>query len=56
MKTYAITVRATVTKTYEIEAESRDEAVETAHEIFSTSSDGVDEDYQQETLDVEEVK
>jgi hypothetical protein len=55
MKTYDITIRATVTKTVRVEAENRAEASIQAHEEFSTECDG-QENYEQETLDIEEVK
>ena len=55
MKTYDITIRATVTKTIRVEAKDKVEASIQAHEQFSTECDG-QEDYEQNTLDIEEVK
>jgi hypothetical protein len=52
---YKVTIRATVTKTYTVNASSEDEAVEEAHQIFSVLEDGVPEDYDQDTLEVERV-
>lgn len=56
MKTFAVTVRATITKTIEVEAETEESAQEQAHEQFSVLCDGTDENYNEETLDVTEVK
>jgi hypothetical protein len=56
MKQYQVTIRATVTKTYTVEAENADKAIETGHEIFSVLEDGADEDYDQDVLSVEEMK
>lgn len=55
MKTYDVTIRATVTKTIRVEAEDKTEATIQAHEQFTTGCDG-DENYEQNTLDIEEVK
>ena len=55
MKKYSVTIRALVTKTYEVEAESEAEAIATANDIFSVlNEDGIDEDYQQDVMNVEE--
>ena len=56
MKQYQVTVRAVVTKTYVIEAESEAEATATAHDTFSVLEDGTDENYEQDLVSVEEVK
>ena len=55
MKTYAVTITATVTKTYTVEAASKDEALSLAHESFSVVHDGAPERYEEETNSVEEV-
>jgi hypothetical protein len=56
MKTFNVTIRATVTKTYPIAAVSREEAEATAHDAFSVlNEDDMDERYGQETLDISEV-
>jgi hypothetical protein len=55
MKTYYVTIQATITKTHRVEAETVDEAVEQAHEIFSVLDDGNPEKYSEETLHIEEV-
>ena len=54
MKIYEVTIRATVTKTLSVEAWNRTSAEEAAHEQFSVLNDGVDENYDQETLRIEE--
>jgi hypothetical protein len=55
MRTFDVTIRATVTKTLRVEAEDRGKATIQAHEEFSTECDG-QENYEQETLDIEEVQ
>jgi hypothetical protein len=54
MNTYEVTIRATVTKTLSVEAKDERCAEEAAHEQFSVLNDGVDENYDQETLRIEE--
>jgi|TARA_B110000908_G_scaffold163859_1_gene211002 hypothetical protein len=54
MKVYEVTIRATVTKTLSVEAWNHTSAEEAAHEQFSVLNDGVDENYNQETLRIEE--
>jgi hypothetical protein len=57
MKTYKVTIRMTVTKTYEVEAEDEQEARDDASVNASPQHEaGVPEDYDQEILEVEEVK
>lgn len=56
LKQYDVTIKATVTKTYRVDAEDEDKAVEEAHTIFSVLNDDIPEDYEEETLNVEEVK
>lgn len=54
MKTYEITIRATLTKTYTVEAEDAATAECVAHEIFDIHNEpDVPENYEQETMDVE---
>jgi hypothetical protein len=56
MPKYAITITATVTKTYEVEEFCEGKAIETAHEIFSVlNEDGIEEKYDQETVRVEQI-
>jgi hypothetical protein len=40
-----LTIRATVTKTMTIEANSADEAAATANDLFTTECEGPDEDF-----------
>ena len=54
MKTYEVTIRATVTKTYEVRAVDKESAEDLAHDMFTVSCEGP-EKYQQDTLEVEEV-
>lgn len=56
MKTYAVVVRATITKTILVDAENKDAAVEIAHGDFTTECDEYDENYVEETLSVEEIE
>lgn len=56
MKTYEVTIRATVTKTYEVRAVDEESAEDLANDMFVVSYEGgVSERYGQDTLDVEEV-
>jgi hypothetical protein len=56
MKTYDITIRATITKTFTIEADSREAAIEDANEKFHVGHEfDVPEDYKQEVIRVEET-
>ncbi len=52
MKTYGVVIRATITKTIFAEADSEDEAINLAHEYFTSECDGSDE----ETISIEELK
>lgn len=52
MNTYKVTIRATVTKTIDVEANHEQSAIDEAHETFSVLNDGLDENYDQETLDI----
>ena len=53
MQTYEITIRATITKTYTVEADDAATAEAVAHEIFVvTNEPDVPENYEQETIDV----
>ena len=52
---YRVTIRATVTKTVEVEAENESEATEIAHQEFSVLNDGDEEKYEQDTVNVQSV-
>ncbi len=53
-KTYAVTIRATITKTYRVTSTDMDSAIVQAHELFNAMPDDVDESYDQDTLFAEE--
>lgn len=55
MKTYDVTIEATVIKVIRVEAENEDDAYVLAHESFSVLEDGNPEDYTQESLSIQEV-
>lgn len=55
LKQFNVTIRAKVTKTLLILADTPEEAQEIAHQEFSTVCDG-DEHYEEDTLDITEVK
>ena len=55
MKTYDVTIKAIVIKTYTVEAEDEDEASLIAHEDFTVESDDTPERYEQETVEILEV-
>ena len=54
MKTYNITIRATVTKTIRVQAENEQDAIELANEEFDVANDHNDENYEQDLLDITE--
>jgi hypothetical protein len=49
-KTYAVTIRATITKMYQVTSTDMDSAIVQAHEIFSAMPDDAEEKYEQETV------
>jgi len=54
--TYDVMIVATVRKTIRVDAKNEDEAINMAHELFTVASeDGIDEAYDQETVDCELV-
>jgi hypothetical protein len=55
MPTYDVTITARVTKTIRVEADTEQEAIEQAHESFTTVCDGPDEKYEEDTDSVVEV-
>jgi hypothetical protein len=55
MKEFDVTIIAKIRKTYRVDAETEDEAIETAHQIFTVVNDDIPEDYDQDTVDCEEV-
>lgn len=55
MKTYEVTIQATVRKTITVEAEDEQQAVDFAHEEFTVASTDEAESYNEEYLDIKEV-
>jgi len=56
MKTYEVTIRATIYKTITVEAENEDDAYVEAHERFSVLNDDTPEQYEQDSVGIEEVQ
>lgn len=56
MKTYQVTIEARIIKSYIVEADNEDVAYELAHEQFSVLNDDTPERYEEQTLDICEVK
>jgi hypothetical protein len=55
MKTYDVTIQATVTKTIRVEAKDSNEATIQAHEEFNVYSGEAEEHYDEQTLEISEV-
>ena len=56
MRQFDVTIKGSVTKTYRIEAENEQDAIEQAHEGFSMlAEEGIEEDYNEETMEVVEI-
>jgi hypothetical protein len=53
MKTYSVTIQATITKTIAVHAEDADQAAELAHEQFDVTANEDPERYEQDTIRVE---
>jgi hypothetical protein len=51
MKKFEVTIRATVTKTYLVDSDNIESAIEDAHDYFSVIPDNAPEKYEQETID-----
>tara|TARA_R110002020_G_scaffold67187_1_gene176633 strand:+ start:450 stop:629 length:180 start_codon:yes stop_codon:yes gene_type:complete len=56
MAKYKVTIRATVTKTIEVDALGLEEADEQANEMFTTNCDKAKERYEQETVSIENIE
>ena len=52
MKPYEVIIRAIVVKSVRVLADSREEAIESAHDLFSVDCDGDEIRYEQETVEV----
>ncbi len=55
MKNFEVTIKAVITKTYNVQADDQDTAYELAHEKFSALSDDTPEHYEQETINIKEI-
>ena len=55
MKTYEVTIKATIIKTYTVNAENEDNAINIAHDYFTVQIDDAPERYEQETLEITEA-
>ena len=56
MRTYDVTIKAVVTKTYTVHAEDKDTAEAIAWDRFSFMNDAAEEDVDYECLEVVEVE
>tara|TARA_R100001480_G_scaffold11022_3_gene19561 strand:+ start:1993 stop:2181 length:189 start_codon:yes stop_codon:yes gene_type:complete len=57
MKTYEVTIRATVTKTYEVRAINEDSAEDLANDMFDVSYErGIPDKYAQDTIEIREAE
>ena len=55
MKTFNVKIRATYVKTVRVEAEDREAAEDAAYEEFSIHDIQINEDYNEEILEIEEL-
>lgn len=55
MTKYNVTVKTTITKTYEVTGETEQAAIDKAHNLFNVLNDDMPERYEQETVSVEAV-
>ena len=56
MKTYEVTIRATVTKTYEVRAVDKESAEDLANDMFDVSYEsGIPDKYAQDTIEIQEA-
>jgi hypothetical protein len=56
MPKFEVTIRVQITKTYTVDADDADQAIETANDVFSVLDDEAEDDYTQETLYIIELK
>ena len=52
MKPYEVIIRAIIVKSIRVQADSQEEAIETAHDLFTSDCDDQELRYEQETIDV----
>ena len=55
MEKFTVTIKATVTKKYIVDAETEEDAINDANECFSVLCDDVEEYYDQDTIAVNEL-
>lgn len=56
MPKYEVTIRMTITKTYIVEAENREDAIDATYEIATVlSEDGIDEDYSEDIMNAVKI-
>jgi hypothetical protein len=52
MKPYEVIIRAIIVKAIRVQADSQEEAIQTAHDLFTSDCDDQELRYEQETIDV----
>ena len=52
MKPYDVIIRAIIVKSIRVQADSQEEAIQTAHDLFTSDCDDQELRYEQETIDV----
>jgi len=52
MKPYEVIIRAIVVKSIRVLADTQEEAIESAHDLFTTECEGDELRYEQETVEV----
>ena len=52
MKPYEVIIRAIIVKSIRVQADSQEDAIETAHDLFTSDCDDQELRYEQETIDV----
>ena len=52
MKPYEVIIRAIIVKSIRVQADSQEDAIQTAHELFTSDCDDQELRYEQETIDV----
>lgn len=53
---YDVTIQATITKTYTVEAEDEDTAIQIANEDFDVNEDHTFETYEQDTIEIQPTR
>jgi hypothetical protein len=56
MTKYDVTIRAIITKTYTVEADTEHEAISIAHEIFTVHADDTPEKFEQDVLSIKKAE